>query len=96
MYKQVIEDSLVGLRAAKGAGMKCIITYTESTKDEDFYAEGADAVVADLANVDLDAIFNPMYEGKRDPFAAFKEAPRTGKPPQVIIISCVNNTFLFR
>ncbi len=35
----VIEDSLVGLRAAKGAGMLCIITYTESTKNEDFYAE---------------------------------------------------------
>ena len=47
----VIEDSLVGLRAAKGAGMKCIITYTESTKDEDFYGEGADAVVADLSKV---------------------------------------------
>ena len=31
--------------------MKCIITYTESTKDEDFYAEGADAVVPDLAHV---------------------------------------------
>jgi hypothetical protein len=35
----VVEDSLVGLRAAKGAGMRCIITYTESTKDCDFYAE---------------------------------------------------------
>jgi beta-phosphoglucomutase-like phosphatase (HAD superfamily) len=35
----VIEDSLVGLRAAKGAGMRCIITYTESTKNEDFYGE---------------------------------------------------------
>ena len=33
------------------AGMKCIITYTESTKDQDFYGEGADAVVPDLANV---------------------------------------------
>jgi len=49
----VIEDSLVGLRAAKGAGMKCIITYTASTKDEDFYAEGADAVIEDLSNVSL-------------------------------------------
>ncbi|EKX53524.1 hypothetical protein GUITHDRAFT_84455 [Guillardia theta CCMP2712] len=47
----VVEDSLVGLRAAKGAGMKCIITYTESTKDQDFYGEGADAVVADLSQV---------------------------------------------
>lgn len=35
----VVEDSLVGLRAAKGAGMPCIITYTDSTKDQDFYKE---------------------------------------------------------
>ena len=33
----VIEDSIVGLKAAKGAGMRCIITYTESTENEDFY-----------------------------------------------------------
>ena len=25
----VIEDSIVGLKAAKGAGMRCIITYTD-------------------------------------------------------------------
>lgn len=71
----VIEDSLVGLRAAKGAGMKCIITYTESTKDEDFYGEGADAVVADLSKVDLDAIFQPLMSGAADPWAAWKLAP---------------------
>lgn len=59
----VVEDSLVGLRAAKGAGMKCIITYTESTKDCDFYAEGADAVVEDLSKVNLDDIFKPLYDG---------------------------------
>ena len=39
---------MVGLRAAKGAGMKCIITYTSSTAGEDFYGEGADAKVPDL------------------------------------------------
>eukprot|EP00802_Teleaulax_amphioxeia_P015185 Tamp_15271.p1 GENE.Tamp_15271~~Tamp_15271.p1 ORF type:complete len:384 (-),score=82.11 Tamp_15271:402-1427(-) len=72
----VVEDSLVGLRAAKGAGMKCIITYTESTKDEDFYAEGADAVVPDLAHVDIDTIFQPMFQGQSDPFVGFREAPR--------------------
>ena len=27
----VVEDSLIGLQAAKGANMKCIITYTSST-----------------------------------------------------------------
>jgi len=72
----VIEDSLVGLRAAKGAGMKCIITYTASTKDEDFYAEGADAVVQDLSKLNLDSIFKPLMDGAADPFGAFKEAPR--------------------
>jgi beta-phosphoglucomutase-like phosphatase (HAD superfamily) len=30
----VIEDSIVGLKAAKGAGMMCIITYTPNTKGE--------------------------------------------------------------
>jgi len=56
--------------------MKCIITYTASTKDEDFYAEGADAVVQDLSKLNLDAIFKPLMDGAPDPFGAFKEAPR--------------------
>lgn len=30
----VIEDSLIGLQAALGAGMRCVITYTPSTKDQ--------------------------------------------------------------
>ena len=34
----VIEDSLVGLRAAKAAGMKCIITPTASTANAVFRA----------------------------------------------------------
>ena len=36
-------------RAAKAAGMKCIITYTDSTASEDFYGKGADAKVPNLA-----------------------------------------------
>ncbi|KAL3920870.1 MAG: hypothetical protein SGARI_006836 [Bacillariaceae sp.] len=58
----VIEDSKVGLRAAKAAGMKCIITYTSSTANEDFYSEGAEAKVPDLASrkVSLDSIFAPL------------------------------------
>eukprot|EP00536_Pseudo-nitzschia_multiseries_P014956 jgi/Psemu1/216403/e_gw1.795.22.1 len=44
----VVEDSSVGLAAAKAAGMRCIITYTESTATEDFYGKGADAKVPDL------------------------------------------------
>ena len=61
--------------------MKCIITYTVSTKDEDFYGEGADAVVEDLSKVDLDTIFRPLFEGKSDPFASFKEASRHAAAP---------------
>jgi hypothetical protein len=30
----VVEDSVVGLKAATGAGMRCIITYTRSTRDQ--------------------------------------------------------------
>jgi len=54
----VIEDSIVGLRAAKAAGMKCIITYTEQTADEDFYGFGADAKLLDFSSgIDASAIF---------------------------------------
>lgn len=42
----VIEDSYNGLRAAKAAGMNCIITISAYTGDEDFSL--ADRVVADL------------------------------------------------
>ncbi len=45
----VVEDSLIGLKAAKAAGAKCLITYTDSTKQEDFYGNGADAVMEDLS-----------------------------------------------
>jgi beta-phosphoglucomutase-like phosphatase (HAD superfamily) len=30
----VVEDSLIGLQAALGAGMRCVITYTPSTKSQ--------------------------------------------------------------
>jgi HAD superfamily hydrolase (TIGR01509 family) len=62
----VVEDSMVGLRAAKSAGMNCIITYTSSTENEDFYGEGADAKVPDLASrrVTLQSIFGPLREKK--------------------------------
>ena len=58
----VIEDSIVGLKAAKGAGMRCIITYTTSTEKEDFYSFGCDAKVPELGSkgVNLDMIFRPM------------------------------------
>eukprot|EP00434_Breviolum_minutum_P014925 symbB.v1.2.013158.t1/scaffold924.1/size151606/5 len=41
----VVEDSKIGLEAALAAGMKCYVTYTESTKGQDF--GGAAQVVAD-------------------------------------------------
>lgn len=58
----VVEDSMVGLRAAKAAGMKCVITYTTSTEGEDFYGEGADAKVPELGSrgVTLESIFGPL------------------------------------
>jgi len=42
----VIEDSLIGLQAALDAGMKCVITHTPSTKDQDF--KGAHSVFPEL------------------------------------------------
>jgi hypothetical protein len=42
--------------------MKCIITYTTSTADGDFYGEGADAKVPDLSSrgITLELIFGPL------------------------------------
>ncbi|MDU8946414.1 HAD family hydrolase [Ovoidimarina sediminis] len=49
----VIEDSHIGLTAAKAAGMNCIVTVSTYTGDEDF--TGADKVASDLdQGVDLD------------------------------------------
>eukprot|EP00568_Trieres_chinensis_P011072 CAMPEP_0183294642 /NCGR_PEP_ID=MMETSP0160_2-20130417/2897_1 /TAXON_ID=2839 ORGANISM="Odontella Sinensis, Strain Grunow 1884" /NCGR_SAMPLE_ID=MMETSP0160_2 /ASSEMBLY_ACC=CAM_ASM_000250 /LENGTH=341 /DNA_ID=CAMNT_0025455995 /DNA_START=59 /DNA_END=1084 /DNA_ORIENTATION=+ len=56
--------SMVGLRAAKGAGMKCLITYTSSTASEDFYAEGADAKVPELASAGV--TFSSIFQGGAD------------------------------
>lgn len=43
----VVEDSLVGLRAALGANMPCIITPCPSSDVPDFAGEGARAVMDD-------------------------------------------------
>ncbi|RWW77187.1 hypothetical protein BHE74_00014674 [Ensete ventricosum] len=48
----VIEDSVIGLQAATGAGMSCIITYTSSTANQDF--SDAIATYPDLSNVRLE------------------------------------------
>lgn len=48
----VIEDSHIGLTAARAAGMRCIVTKSAYTAEEDF--TGADRIVADLdAGIDL-------------------------------------------
>ncbi|GIL50218.1 hypothetical protein Vafri_6325 [Volvox africanus] len=44
----VVEDSMIGLQAATGAGMRCIITYTPSTKSQEF--NGAELVVPELGD----------------------------------------------
>uniref|UniRef100_A0A7S4FAW9 Uncharacterized protein n=1 Tax=Chrysotila carterae TaxID=13221 RepID=A0A7S4FAW9_CHRCT len=71
----VVEDSLVGLRAAKSAGMRCVITYTSSTEAEDFYGEGADAKLLDMSSgITVSQLFDSenaplaeILEGVRDP-----------------------------
>jgi HAD superfamily hydrolase (TIGR01509 family) len=64
----VIEDSIVGLRAAVAAKMKCIITYTPSTADRDFYGEGAAATIPDLESrqVTLTSILQPLRDNGYD------------------------------
>ncbi|KAI8466363.1 MAG: HAD-like domain-containing protein [Monoraphidium minutum] len=63
----VIEDSMVGLRAATGAGMHCLITPTSSTEDQPFCEQGAAAVVGQLAGpayrVGIDDLFAPCPKG---------------------------------
>ncbi|MEU8242920.1 HAD-IA family hydrolase [Actinoplanes missouriensis] len=44
----VIEDSANGLRAALGAGLRCLVTVSEYTRDEDF--TGAVLVVSELGD----------------------------------------------
>ena len=59
----VIEDSHIGLSAAKAAGMSCVVTVSHYTADEDFAA--ADRVVADLdAGIDL-ALCNDLAARRR-------------------------------
>ncbi|KAK1361744.1 haloacid dehalogenase-like hydrolase domain-containing protein [Heracleum sosnowskyi] len=47
----VVEDSVIGLQAATGAGMSCVITYTSSTAEQDF--GDAIAIYPDLGDVGL-------------------------------------------
>jgi beta-phosphoglucomutase-like phosphatase (HAD superfamily) len=44
----VIEDSQIGVDAAIGAGMRCVVTYTTSSKVQKF--GGAEKIVAELGD----------------------------------------------
>jgi len=66
----VIEDSIVGLKAAKAAHMRCCITYTPNTASADFYAHGADAKVADFSTFDNNA---PEHNNPIDAFFELKK-----------------------
>lgn len=69
----VIEDSMVGLAAALGAGMRCLITYTSSTAVQSF--EGADAVVANLEGVTFAELASGALSGKDDRVVVAEAAP---------------------
>ncbi|KAJ7956799.1 Haloacid dehalogenase-like hydrolase domain-containing protein [Quillaja saponaria] len=61
----VVEDSVIGLQAATGAGMSCVITYTSSTSDQDF--KDAKAIYPDLSNVrlkDLELLLQNVVSAK--------------------------------
>ncbi|XP_051141533.1 haloacid dehalogenase-like hydrolase domain-containing protein At4g39970 isoform X2 [Andrographis paniculata] len=61
----VIEDSVIGLQAATGAGMPCVISYTASTANQDF--TDAVAIYPDLSNVrlaDLEALLKSLEAAK--------------------------------
>ena len=64
----VIEDSVVGLTAALGAGMRCTITYTGSTRGVAF--GGAHAVLDNLGGVSFAALAAGEVAGRDDRVAA--------------------------
>ena len=60
--------STIGLAAALGAGMRCVVTYTNSTRSQDF--AGADAVVASLDGVSFADLAAAKLAGRDDRVAA--------------------------
>jgi len=70
----VIEDSEIGLKAAKSAGMKCVVTKSIYTKDESF--------------TDADAIVNDLNSGLDGPITVswlnYKISPRAYKVPKAL------------
>ena len=76
----VVEDSNIGFRAAKAAGMRCVVTKSIYTENEDF--EGADVIVKDLDR----GLDGPISIG----YLNYIASPRLYKPP-----SSTPNTDLF-
>lgn len=58
----VIEDSVIGLNAALGAGMRCVITYHSGTAAQEF--KGASAVLESLGGVTFDDVVS--MDGRDD------------------------------
>lgn len=57
----VVEDSMVGLAAAVGAGMKCVITYTNSTASQEF--DGAVTVLSGMGGVSFETLASGKLDG---------------------------------
>jgi hypothetical protein len=70
----VIEDSAIGLRAAKSAGMRCCVTKSVYTKEEDF--EDADICIDDLDH-GLDGPISMTYLNYKASASAFKPKKST-------------------
>jgi beta-phosphoglucomutase-like phosphatase (HAD superfamily) len=71
-----IEDSANGLRAARAAGLRCLVTPNDYTAGDDF--SGAWRVIADLQDLDLAAIASWPISN----LAFFSGRPRPeGSPP---------------
>jgi HAD superfamily hydrolase (TIGR01509 family) len=60
----VIEDSMIGLAAALGAGMQCVITYHSGTESQDF--PGASAVLANMDGMEFADLAGGKVEGRDD------------------------------
>lgn len=52
----VVEDSEIGLRSARAAGMRCVVIFNTFTKDHDF--SGAEVVVDSAEKLDVPGLLN--------------------------------------
>jgi len=61
----VIEDTAIGVRAAKGAGMACVAVEHTSPREK-LLAAGADATIARIADLGVEGL-RRVWEGARSP-----------------------------